>query len=115
MSATADADLFADYFQNPSKRANENAIKAVKTSKITIPGFTHPVKEYYLEDVFEETRFLVGQNLSTLKQRRKRKDNSRCWKTKKTAWIRTRFCLLMTRKMMIMMPDLIVKCQIVGT
>ena len=61
MSATADADLFADYFQNPSKRANENAIKAVKTSKITIPGFTHPVKEYYLEDVFEETRFLVGQ------------------------------------------------------
>ena len=61
MSATADADLFADYFQKPSKRANENAIKAVETSKITIPGFTHPVKEYYLEDVFQETRFLVGQ------------------------------------------------------
>ena len=60
MSATADADLFADYFQKPSKRANENAIKAVETSKITIPGFT-PVKEYYLEGVFQETRFLVGQ------------------------------------------------------
>ena len=61
MSATADADLFADYFQTPSKRSTENGIKAVKTSKITIPGFTHPVKEYYLEDVFNETSFLIGQ------------------------------------------------------
>jgi len=61
MSATADADLFADYFQNPSKQSNENGMKPVKTSKITIPGFTHPVTEYYLEDVFEQTRFLVGQ------------------------------------------------------
>ena len=56
MSATADADLFDDYFKNPSKIA---AVAGVSTTQVHIAGFTHPVREYFLEDVFEMTGHAV--------------------------------------------------------
>ena len=49
MSATADAALFAAYFSSHSP------------ATLTIPGFTHPVADFYLEDVFERTGFLIGK------------------------------------------------------
>ncbi len=45
MSATLNADLFSRYFFN--------------CPKIEIPGFTFPVKEFYLEDVLEMTGFRI--------------------------------------------------------
>ncbi len=45
MSATLNAELFSRYFNN--------------CPMINIPGFTYPVKEYYLEDVLEMTRFPI--------------------------------------------------------
>ncbi|KFM23075.1 Putative ATP-dependent RNA helicase DHX57 [Auxenochlorella protothecoides] len=50
MSATADADLFAAYFEEALGQP---------TARVVIPGFTHPVTEYYLEDALEQTRFRV--------------------------------------------------------
>ena len=58
MSATADADLFDDYFKNPSEIA---AVSGVSTTQVHIAGFTHPVREYFLEDVFEMTGHTVGK------------------------------------------------------
>ncbi|XP_051149601.1 DExH-box ATP-dependent RNA helicase DExH1 [Andrographis paniculata] len=45
MSATINADLFSKYFGN--------------APTIHIPGFTFPVKEFYLEDVLEKTRYSI--------------------------------------------------------
>ena len=59
MSATADAELFDDYFKNPSKIA---AVAGVSTTQVHIAGFTHPVREYFLEDVFEMTGHAVGKS-----------------------------------------------------
>lgn len=42
MSATLNAEQFSEYFGG--------------CPMIHIPGFTYPVKEYYLEDVLEVTR-----------------------------------------------------------
>ena len=47
MSATLNADAFSKYFSATS---------------INIPGFTHPVKEFYLEDVLEMTNFQIKSN-----------------------------------------------------
>ena len=44
MSATLNANAFSSYFGAPS---------------INIPGFTYPVKEFYLEDVLEMTNFKI--------------------------------------------------------
>lgn len=44
MSATLNANKFSRYFSN--------------CPLINIPGFTHPVQEFYLEDVLEMTRYL---------------------------------------------------------
>jgi ATP-dependent RNA helicase DHX57 len=52
MSATADAALFSDYF---SKRLCEPA------PVLTIPGFTHPVTDLFLDDVLQMTGFAVGK------------------------------------------------------
>lgn len=41
MSATLNADSFSSYYNN--------------CVMVNIPGFTFPVKEYYLEDVLEMT------------------------------------------------------------
>ncbi|KAI4364040.1 hypothetical protein MLD38_020183 [Melastoma candidum] len=45
MSATINADLFSRYFGN--------------APIIHIPGFTHPVAEFFLEDVLEKTRYAI--------------------------------------------------------
>ncbi|KAL7133628.1 hypothetical protein ABFS83_12G154800 [Erythranthe nasuta] len=45
MSATINADLFSKYFAN--------------APTIHIPGLTFPVKEFYLEDVLEKTRYAI--------------------------------------------------------
>lgn len=58
MSATADADLFDHYFKHPSPIA---AVNGVTTMQVHIAGFTHPVREYFLEDVFELTGHTVGR------------------------------------------------------
>ncbi|XP_046400420.1 ATP-dependent DNA/RNA helicase DHX36-like [Ischnura elegans] len=47
MSATLNADKFSKYYDN--------------CPFINIPGFTYPVKEYYLEDVLEITRFTIEE------------------------------------------------------
>jgi len=43
MSATLNAEQFAKYYSD--------------CPCLNIPGFTYPVKEYYLEDVLEMTRY----------------------------------------------------------
>jgi len=52
MSATADADTFATYFMDGGK----------SSPIVSIPGFTHPVKDYFLEDIFEMTGYYVGKS-----------------------------------------------------
>ena len=49
MSATLNAHSFSKYFDAPS---------------VNIPGFTYPVKEFYLEDVLEMTNFRIKPNIS---------------------------------------------------
>jgi len=58
MSATADAELFDEYFKNPSAAS---AVSGVTTRQVHIAGFTHPVREYFLEDVYEMTGHSVGK------------------------------------------------------
>ena len=58
MSATADADLFDRYFKHPGAASR---VAGVPTTQVHIPGFTHPVREYFLEDVFEMTGHAVGR------------------------------------------------------
>jgi ATP-dependent RNA helicase DHX57 len=53
MSATADADLFARYFESALHRP---------VALLTIPGLTHPVTDLFLEDALEETGFVVGKS-----------------------------------------------------
>lgn len=55
MSATADAELFANYFSDVSSNSQ-------LVTKLSIPGFTHPVKDLYLEDCLEMTGFVVGKS-----------------------------------------------------
>lgn len=55
MSATADADLFVNYFSSEVSRVSG------PVTKLSIPGFTYPVKDLYLEDCLEETGFVVGK------------------------------------------------------
>lgn len=50
MSATFNSDAFAKYFDN-------------KCAQVTVPGFTYPVKEYYLEDVIKLTSHRFQENL----------------------------------------------------
>jgi len=47
MSATLNADMFSKYYNG--------------APMLHIPGFTYPVKEYYLEDIVEKTRFEFDQ------------------------------------------------------
>jgi ATP-dependent RNA helicase DHX57 len=61
MSATADADFFANYFTRPGAASLAGGVIPTPTHKVFIKGFTYPVREYFLEDVFEMTQFLVGK------------------------------------------------------
>jgi ATP-dependent RNA helicase DHX57 len=53
MSATVDAGLFANYFRQGL---------GYSPPVMTIPGFTFPVRELYLEDALELTGYKVGRN-----------------------------------------------------
>lgn len=53
MSATVDAAPFVNYFKRNAGHA---------PPVMNIPGFTFPVREMYLEDVFELTGYRVGRN-----------------------------------------------------
>jgi HrpA-like RNA helicase len=65
MSATLDAEKFARYFWN--------------CPVLHIPGFTFPVKEFYLEDVLQMTGFrLADQIFLFLQYPRVKYRNKRC-------------------------------------
>ncbi|KAK9809193.1 hypothetical protein WJX72_011126 [[Myrmecia] bisecta] len=59
MSATADAQLFAQYFRAALLTKRHGPPPA---AVLTIPGFTHPVRDLFLEDVLERTGFAVGRS-----------------------------------------------------
>jgi ATP-dependent RNA helicase DHX57 len=52
MSATAEAGLFHEYFEGGA---------GVATTSLLIPGFTHPVAQYFLHDVLEVTGYAIGK------------------------------------------------------
>ena len=81
MSATADAQLYEEYMLRRLKSA-VRAATAVPPSvgKLTIPGFTYPVRDLFLEDVFELTGFAVGRK-------------SRCVCQCVTVLVRARVCV----------------------
>ncbi len=62
MSATADADTFARYMQQRlSALPPTHTGPLPSVHQLTIPGFTHPVRECYLEDILEWTGHVVGR------------------------------------------------------
>jgi ATP-dependent RNA helicase DHX57 len=64
MSTTADANELAAYFA-PDRLQQAAAAVAV----VSIPGFTHPVRELYLEDVLEMTREVIGARFRYAKRK----------------------------------------------
>jgi HrpA-like RNA helicase len=70
MSATADSELFLNYFKDvPPQEGFPNL-----TSRVHIPGLTHAVHDYFLEDLIELTGFSVGKGS---KWARKKQSESR--------------------------------------
>ena len=65
MSATADADLFAQYMHQQAPQGSLAATTPVGSTAgvgmLTIPGFTYPVRELYLEDILERTGHVIGR------------------------------------------------------
>ena len=76
MSATADAELFSSYMQqntlggpprvDPRGKASlppppPMLAGAHAVGMLTIPGFTYPVREFYLEDILEMTGHIIGR------------------------------------------------------
>ena len=57
MSATLNANSFSKYFW--------------KCPILNIPGFTHPVKEFFLEDVLEFTGYNLNNDLPPVKSSQK--------------------------------------------
>ena len=80
MSATADSGLFARYFKHAlagaatPRRAPRGGIAddvpPANVGQIHIPGFTHPVADYYLEDVLERTGVLIGRGSRYARKRK---------------------------------------------
>ncbi|KAF5777335.1 putative RNA helicase [Helianthus annuus] len=72
MSATLDADLFSSYFGG--------------SPSVKIPGFTHPVHSYFLEDVLEKTGYrLTAENqIDDYGQERPWKSNKQFIKKRKS-------------------------------
>ncbi len=80
MSATADADLFCRYMGQglagaaPLQQGAGTGARGGRregagadsvggsVGSITIPGFTYPVREFYLEDAFELTGHVIGRD-----------------------------------------------------
>lgn len=53
MSATAEAHLFESYF---------TGIGCKNPPVISIPGFTHPVQDFFLEDIIEKTQYQLSKS-----------------------------------------------------
>lgn len=75
MSATANAQLFVDYFAKAGSAAllqgQQTSLGtdcklqsgfSLAVSTLSIPGFTHPVKQFWLEDVLQLTGVTIGKN-----------------------------------------------------
>ena len=63
MSATLNADTFAEFFQQPSYAPPPN---------VHIPGFTYPVDTFHLEDALEFTGIEPGDMAGNIQSRPKR-------------------------------------------
>jgi len=81
MSATADADLFANYFNqvlcpesNIQKSTKSSGVFQQRSVILSIPGFTHPVTDMFLEDALEATGFMVGKTSKWAKKTAGKKD-----------------------------------------
>lgn len=67
MSATADAELFASYMQRVAgtpkqvQAQEKGSGQQLTVGMLTIPGFTYPVREFYLEDILERTGHSIGK------------------------------------------------------
>lgn len=70
MSATADAQLFGDYFRlagqealldNSSSSGPSHTLAGLDVSLLSIPGFTHPVRQLWLEDALQHTGLVIGK------------------------------------------------------
>jgi ATP-dependent RNA helicase DHX57 len=67
MSATADAQLFGDYFAKAGPEAVLTASSSssrpapLRVSLLSIPGFTHPVRQMWLEDALQQTGVVIGK------------------------------------------------------
>lgn len=83
MSATADAQLFAEYFSRAGtealllggmsagsitattgvdgKRHQQQMEHGLSVGLLSIPGFTHPVQQLWLEDALQATGIVVGK------------------------------------------------------
>lgn len=73
MSATADAQLFGDYFSkagpdavlthngSSSKGKSSSSSGQLAVSLLSIPGFTHPVRQLWLEDALQQTGVVIGK------------------------------------------------------
>jgi ATP-dependent RNA helicase DHX57 len=72
MSATADADLFAGYFTGAGPEAlllgqaagaatQQRLARGLRVGLLSIPGFTHPVRQLWLEDALQATGILIGK------------------------------------------------------
>jgi ATP-dependent RNA helicase DHX57 len=69
MSATADSQTFADYFTEAGSAAllmQPHKVQQCRPAKqtvrqLTIPGFTHPVRQLWLEDALQQTGIVIGK------------------------------------------------------
>ncbi|KAL4527192.1 hypothetical protein Ndes2526B_g09099 [Nannochloris sp. 'desiccata'] len=80
MSATADADLFANYFNqllcsNSNMKKSKSSGGQQRSVILSIPGFTHPVTDMFLEDALEATGFMVGKTSKWAKKLAGKKDD----------------------------------------
>ena len=65
MSATAEARLFEQYFMG---------IGPKNPPVISIPGFTHPVQDFFLEDIVEKTRYQLSKSSKWAKKNIRKDD-----------------------------------------
>lgn len=75
MSATADSQLFANYFKQAGPEAlllGQTAVPGLSrqpqqqrlglsVGMLSIPGFTHPVRQLWLEDALQATGIIIGK------------------------------------------------------
>eukprot|EP00775_Hariotina_reticulata_P004412 gene4412-4665_t len=78
MSATADSQMFADYFTQAGPEAllmqpstmGQHMPASLTVRQLTIPGFTHPVRQLWLEDALQQTGIIIGKQSRYAKRQR---------------------------------------------